>query len=169
MLYSRVPVSQSQQGIVVPNRQSFKPAEVCELLKVQPYVLRTWEQEFKELGVAKGGDGPRVYRRRDVELAVRIRQLVFDEGLTLAGARRRLESERPPEPDPEFEPDGDTVAITQQAVVIIDFTKESPVGPPPASRLAASEVKAEMQRAGYALAREHSFLPNQYFLVFRPR
>lgn len=55
------------------------------------------------------------------------------------------------------------------AVAIIDFTKESPVGPPPASRLAASEVKAEMQRAGYALAREHGFLPNQYFLVFRPR
>lgn len=55
------------------------------------------------------------------------------------------------------------------AVAIIDFTRESPVGPPPASRLAASEVKAEMQRAGYALAREHSFLPNQYFLVFRPR
>ena len=55
------------------------------------------------------------------------------------------------------------------AVAIIDFTKESPVGPPPAARLTASEVKAEMQRAGYALAREHAFLPNQYFLVFRPR
>ena len=54
-------------------------------------------------------------------------------------------------------------------VAIIDFTKESPVGPPPASRLAAGEVKAEMQRAGYVLAREHAFLPNQYFLVFRPR
>jgi cyclopropane fatty-acyl-phospholipid synthase-like methyltransferase len=55
------------------------------------------------------------------------------------------------------------------AVAIIDFTKESPIGPPPAARLTASEVKAEMQRAGYALAREHAFLPNQYFLVFRPR
>ena len=55
------------------------------------------------------------------------------------------------------------------AVAIIDFTKESPVGPPPSARLAASEVKAEMQRAGYVLATEHGFLPNQYFLVFRPR
>jgi SAM-dependent methyltransferase len=55
------------------------------------------------------------------------------------------------------------------AVAIIDFTKESPVGPPPSSRIAASEVKAEMQRAGYVLATEHGFLPNQYFLVFRPR
>ena len=55
------------------------------------------------------------------------------------------------------------------AVAIIDFTKESPVGPPPSTRIAASEVKAEMQRAGYVLANEHGFLPNQYFLVFRPR
>jgi cyclopropane fatty-acyl-phospholipid synthase-like methyltransferase len=55
------------------------------------------------------------------------------------------------------------------AVAIIDFTKESPVGPPPSMRIAASEVKAEMARAGYVLANEHGFLPNQYFLVFRPR
>jgi len=55
------------------------------------------------------------------------------------------------------------------AVAIVDFTKESPVGPPPASRIAASEVKAEMTTAGYSLAAEHAFLPNQYFLVFRPR
>jgi len=54
-------------------------------------------------------------------------------------------------------------------VAIVDFTKESPVGPPPASRIAASEVKAEMKAAGYALAAEHAFLPNQYFLVFTPR
>jgi len=54
-------------------------------------------------------------------------------------------------------------------VAIIDFTKESPVGPPPGSRIAASAVKAEMTAAGYALATEHGFLPNQYFLVFRPR
>ena len=54
-------------------------------------------------------------------------------------------------------------------IAIIDFTKESPVGPPVASRVAASEVKAEMKIAGYALATEHKFLPNQYFLVFKPR
>jgi len=55
------------------------------------------------------------------------------------------------------------------AIAIVDFTKESPVGPPPASRIAASEVKAEMKTAGYELATEHAFLPNQYFLVFKPR
>jgi cyclopropane fatty-acyl-phospholipid synthase-like methyltransferase len=53
------------------------------------------------------------------------------------------------------------------AVAIIDFTIESPVGPPRAARMPATQVKAEMQRAGYALAAEHTFLPNQYFLVFK--
>lgn len=55
------------------------------------------------------------------------------------------------------------------AVAIIDFTLDSPVGPPRSARMPASQVKQEMQRAGYALAAEHTFLPNQYFLVFRPR
>jgi len=54
-------------------------------------------------------------------------------------------------------------------VAIIDFTKDSPVGPPPATRLSAQEVRSEMERAGYVPVREHTFLPNQYFLVFRPR
>jgi len=96
-------MSDLQPDIVIPDRPAFKAAEVCELLKVQPYVLRTWENEFKELGVAKSAGAPRVYRRKDVELAVRIRQLVFGDGLTLAGARRRLESERPPEPESELD------------------------------------------------------------------
>ena len=53
-------------------------------------------------------------------------------------------------------------------VAIIDFTMESPVGPPRSARIAPEQVKTELQRAGYALAEEHGFLPNQYFLVFRP-
>jgi cyclopropane fatty-acyl-phospholipid synthase-like methyltransferase len=52
-------------------------------------------------------------------------------------------------------------------VAIVDYTHESPIGPPVAARLPAAEVKAEMQRAGYVLAAEHAFLPYQYFLVFR--
>lgn len=54
-------------------------------------------------------------------------------------------------------------------VAIVDFTKESPVGPPASARLLAATVKAEMQRAGYVLAAEHGFLPHQYFLLFRPQ
>jgi DNA-binding transcriptional MerR regulator len=81
--------------VQIPNRTLFKAGEVCDLVKVQPYVLRSWEAEFPELGVAKAPGGPRVYRRTDVERVVRIKHLLLVEGLTLAGARRRLEEETP--------------------------------------------------------------------------
>jgi len=68
---------------------------VCEIAQVQPYVLRTWEAEFPELGVAKTQGGPRVYRRADLEFVLRIKHLLFVEGLTLAGARRKLIDEQP--------------------------------------------------------------------------
>jgi len=77
-----------------PRRALLKPAEVCDLLKVQPYVLRTWETEFPDLGVSRSAGGPRFYRPSDIEQAQRIKQLVFSEGLTLAGARRKIEEER---------------------------------------------------------------------------
>jgi DNA-binding transcriptional MerR regulator len=80
----------------IPKRALFKAAEVCELLKLQPYVLRSWEAEFPDLGIAKGPGSARVYRREDVEQVQRIRHLLLVDGLTLAGARRKLEEEAPP-------------------------------------------------------------------------
>ena len=80
----------------IPKRALFKAAEVCDLVKVQPYVLRSWEAEFPALGVAKAAGTPRVYRRADVEQVARIKHLLLVEGLTLAGARRRLEEEGTP-------------------------------------------------------------------------
>lgn len=82
--------------VEIPNRALFKAAEVCDLLKVQPYVLRTWEAEFPELGFTKTEGGPRVYRRADVEQVVKIKHLLLVEGLTLAGARRKLQGESMP-------------------------------------------------------------------------
>ena len=81
----------------LPNRSLFKAPEVCEIAQVQPYVLRSWEAEFPDLGVVRGAAG-RVYRRHDVERVLRLKHLLFVEGLTLAGARRRLEEERAPLP-----------------------------------------------------------------------
>jgi DNA-binding transcriptional MerR regulator len=81
-------------SIEIPNRSLFRQPEVCEIAQVQPYVLRSWEAEFPDLGVAKTEGGPRVYRRTDVARVLRIKQLVFVEGLTLAGARRKLIEER---------------------------------------------------------------------------
>jgi DNA-binding transcriptional MerR regulator len=89
-------MAEAPAEIEIPKRALFKAAEVCELLKVQPYVLRSWESEFPDLGVAKTAGAPRLYRRADVEQVRRIKHLLLVEGLTLAGARRRLEEEGTP-------------------------------------------------------------------------
>ena len=82
--------------VEIPNRSLFRQPEVCEIAQVQPYVLRSWEAEFPDLGVAKTEGGPRVYRRADLEFVLRIKHLLFVEGLTLAGVRRKLLEEQPP-------------------------------------------------------------------------
>lgn len=69
----------------------FKAAEVCEMAQLQPYVLRSWEKEFPGIGVQKSVDTPRLYRQSDIDQVLKIKQLVFGEGLTLSGARRRLD------------------------------------------------------------------------------
>ena len=68
----------------------FRIGEVSELVGVEPHVLRYWETEFRAVRPRKSGKGQRVYSRRDVELLVRIRQLLYVEGYTIEGARRRL-------------------------------------------------------------------------------
>lgn len=83
-------------AVEIPNRALFKAAEVCEIAKLQPYVLRSWEAEFPDLGVTKTAGAPRVYRRADVEQVLRIKHLLLVDGLTLAGARRRLQEEAAP-------------------------------------------------------------------------
>jgi DNA-binding transcriptional MerR regulator len=82
------------------NPKLYKAADVCEMVQLQPYVLRSWEKEFPGIGVQKSPDSPRLYRDADVEQVQRIKQLVFGEGLTLAGARRRLEQSHPHVPSP---------------------------------------------------------------------
>ena len=81
----------------IPKRTVYKAAEVCEIARIQPYVLRSWESEFPKLGVVRGGT--RIYRRADLDQVLRIKQLVFEEGLTLAGARRRVEEDAGPQPE----------------------------------------------------------------------
>src|SRR5579862_215905 len=89
-------MTEAVAAVEIPKRALFKPSEVCNLANVQPYVLRTWEAEFPALGVAKTEGGPRVYRRADVEQVMRIKHLLLVEGLTLAGARRKLEEAAAP-------------------------------------------------------------------------
>ena len=96
--------------VAIPNRPVFRAQEVCELVDVQAYVLRSWEAEFPDLGVSKTASGPRVYRRADVERVLRIKHLLFVDGLTLAGARRQL-SEEGVGPADEVVADADVAAL----------------------------------------------------------
>ena len=79
---------------VIPDRLYFKIGDVARLLKVEPYVLRFWESQFPQLKPNKSGTGQRLYRKRDVEIAVEIKRLVYGEGYTLSGARQALGQQR---------------------------------------------------------------------------
>src|SRR5687767_6445834 len=82
-----------QPAIVIPEKIYFKIGEVCELVGVQAHVLRYWETEFPTLSPQKNKSGQRSYRRRDVEIALRIKQLLYNEMFTIAGARKKIQSE----------------------------------------------------------------------------
>jgi DNA-binding transcriptional MerR regulator len=114
----------------IPNKLFFKIGEVCELTDTQPYVLRYWESEFPSLAPAKNSSGQRIYRRRDIETVLRIKELLYDEGFTIAGAKKRLDAESagrsptpqsqaaaaPAESEPEPPPAGDGADKTRAAL-----------------------------------------------------
>ena len=83
----------AQEPVVIPEKIYFKIGEVCELVGVQAHVLRYWETEFPMLSPQKNKSGQRSYRRRDVEIALRVKQLLYNEMFTIAGARKKLQSD----------------------------------------------------------------------------
>jgi DNA-binding transcriptional MerR regulator len=83
----------SQNAVIIPEKIFFKIGEVCEILDVQAHVLRYWETEFPMLSPQKNRSGQRTYRRRDVEMAVRIKGLLYEDLYTIAGAKKRLQQE----------------------------------------------------------------------------
>lgn len=80
----------------IPDKLYFRIGEVARLTKIQPYILRYWESEFPLLQPKKSGTGQRLYRKRDIEIVLRIKQLLYDRRYTIAGARRRLQDEVEP-------------------------------------------------------------------------
>ena len=76
----------------------YKIGEVCKLADVQPYVLRYWETEFPSLAPNKSGGGQRLYTRREIDIILRIKQVLYSEGFTIAGAKKKLETEDAPPP-----------------------------------------------------------------------
>jgi len=71
----------------------YKIGEVCKMADVQPYVLRYWETEFPALAPNKSGGGQRLYTRREIDIILRIKQLLYSEGFTIAGAKKKLDVE----------------------------------------------------------------------------
>jgi DNA-binding transcriptional MerR regulator len=88
----------------IPNKLYFRIGEVAKLAGIKPYVLRFWESEFPGLGPKKSGTGHRLYRRKDVELVLEIKRLLYDKRFTIEGARKFLESSKSKRGAPKAEP-----------------------------------------------------------------
>jgi DNA-binding transcriptional MerR regulator len=91
----------------LPPKLYFRIGEVAELVGVEPHVLRYWEREFRSIRPTKSAKGQRVYSRRDVENLMRVRQLLYSEGFTIAGAKKKLQRSGV-EVEAETEADGET-------------------------------------------------------------
>jgi DNA-binding transcriptional MerR regulator len=122
------------------SQQLYRPAEACKMAEVAPYVLRYWETEFPVLSEGKEKVGPRSYTERDVKIIARIRELLYDEGFTVAGAKKRLDSEitegrfedgLKPAPSPARQREDKRAATSSSA---------SPVGPMASPAVAVSEA-----------------------------
>jgi DNA-binding transcriptional MerR regulator len=122
---------------VIPDKLFFKIGEVCELVGVQAHVLRYWETEFPMLQPQKNRAGQRTYRRKDVEMALRIKQLLYEEGFTIAGAKRKLLS--------EGRGGSSRLQIVPPGATSSDMAgpppTEPPEPPPPTSRLSRDAIK----------------------------
>ena len=94
----------ADEPVVIPEKIYFKIGEVCDLVGVQAHVLRYWETEFSMLSPQKNNSGQRSYRRRDVEMALRIKQLLYKEMFTIAGARKKLQAEHREGTKPKTDP-----------------------------------------------------------------
>src|SRR3954470_20611334 len=84
---------QKADEVLIPDKLYFRIGEVATLCHLPAYVLRFWESEFPQLKPVKSSTGQRMYRKRDVESVVRIKQLLYEQGFTIAGARQQLRAE----------------------------------------------------------------------------
>ena len=84
---------QSVEEILIPDKLYFRIGEVATLCRLPAYVLRFWESEFPQLRPVKSSTGQRIYRKRDVESVMRIKQLLYEQGFTISGARQQMRAE----------------------------------------------------------------------------
>src|SRR5215217_3599919 len=83
----------NRAAVSIPEKLFFKIGEVCDITGIQAHVLRYWESEFPMLAPQKNRAGQRTYRKRDVEMVLRIKELLYEDQYTIAGAKKRLTNE----------------------------------------------------------------------------
>jgi DNA-binding transcriptional MerR regulator len=121
----------SDAGAELRDEVRYKAGDVCRMADVQPYVLRYWESEFSVLAPERGAPGPRLYTPRDVKIIERIKKLLYDEGYTIAGAKKRLEGELK----------GDGVSASQVTAPTVITVAPAPPPLPEPVRAAAPRVE----------------------------
>jgi DNA-binding transcriptional MerR regulator len=102
----------------IPDKLYFRIGDVARLCEVPAYVLRFWETEFPQLKPHKGGTGQRLYRKRDVEMALRIKSLLYDQGYTIPGARQVFKTETKPKETPAMAAEAALQAIPQPPIAV---------------------------------------------------
>ena len=118
----------------------YKIGEACKVLDIQPYVLRYWETEFPALAPSKSRSGQRVYSEKELAIIRRIKQLLYDEGYTIAGAKKKLEAELAEDGEPAL---GDEGPVEDEAAAPMPATA-APAGP----EGEAAEERLRRLRAG---------------------
>ena len=129
----------------VPKKLYYKIREVCEIVGVEAHVLRFWETEFPSLSPPKSKSGQRTYRPKDIELLLRIRHLLYEEGFTIAGARKRLGSGDPAADSKAAAPKVRSRSVREQS-------KPAKTTTPKSDRL--DKVKSELENILTLLDRE---------------
>ena len=86
--------AKTENEVDFPEKMFYKIGEVSEILKVKSFVIRYWESEFKQLRPSKNGTGQRVFRKKDILLLQRIKQLLYEELYTIPGAKKRLQKDQ---------------------------------------------------------------------------
>jgi DNA-binding transcriptional MerR regulator len=121
----------------VQKRLYYKIGEACKALGIQPYVLRYWETEFPALTPSKSRSGQRVYSEKELEVIRRIKELLYEEGYTIAGAKKKLEAELASgalgEPESEGAEADEETAAPPPAQATLPVIVPEPVAEPPAS------------------------------------
>jgi DNA-binding transcriptional MerR regulator len=136
----------------IPDKLYFRIGEVAKLCDVPAYVLRFWESEFPQLKPNKGGTGQRLYRRRDVENALYIKRLLYDEGYTIPGARQVFkEQQKQKSPELPFESRGTGTGNLQADIRVQKLRKELHEilnmlsAPAPVTQLTASRFRPRLK------------------------